>query len=296
MWVLIDCDMTCYFFKEGYLRTSCKEFSNSDVKDIYVHLTNNAIQKHAEDYGRYEDGNQLSFDSFQEYIDSRDDIPKTDFKKSTLPRIKEMIVTSLKAAQNKLNPYDRSFCFEIFGYDFMIDGDMNPWLIEVNTNPCIEESSQLLKDLIPRMLDDAMKLTVDRIFDKPGRNKTALSQSRKGDRSGLARTMGEKSSVLKEKSSTQKMTTGQHSDSNLHDLKTTTINLCDLQPSMTVDGVVVSEGQDMSDVRELSSPEIKPTNGIYTWSFPVKGYEDSENMWQKITTLKHRVVSKTPYK
>jgi len=53
---------------------------------------------------------------------------------------------------------------EIFGYDFMIDEDLRPWLIEVNTNPCLEESSTLLKQLIPLMLDDAFKLTLDVLF------------------------------------------------------------------------------------------------------------------------------------
>jgi D-alanine-D-alanine ligase-like ATP-grasp enzyme len=33
---------------------------------------------------------------------------------------------------------------EIFGYDFILDSDLKTWLIEVNTNPCIEESSPLL--------------------------------------------------------------------------------------------------------------------------------------------------------
>ena len=50
---------------------------------------------------------------------------------------------------------------EIFGYDFMIDKDLNPWLIEVNTNPSLDESNSLLRSLIPRMLDDAFKLTLD---------------------------------------------------------------------------------------------------------------------------------------
>ena len=62
---------------------------------------------------------------------------------------------------------------EIFGYDFILDLDYNVWLIEVNTNPCIEESSPLLEMLLPRMIgrskinhhvDDAFVLTLDQIF------------------------------------------------------------------------------------------------------------------------------------
>ena len=55
----------------------------------------------------------------------------------------------------------RKQCFEIFGYDFIIDSDFNVFLIEANTNPCIEESSSILKVLIPRMINDALTLTID---------------------------------------------------------------------------------------------------------------------------------------
>ena len=46
----------------------------------------------------------------------------------------------------------------------MIDDDFRVYLIEVNTNPCLEESSPLLETLIPRMINDALKLTVDQTF------------------------------------------------------------------------------------------------------------------------------------
>jgi len=32
-----------YFFEDGYVRTSCKEFSHDDVGDKFIHLTNDAI-------------------------------------------------------------------------------------------------------------------------------------------------------------------------------------------------------------------------------------------------------------
>lgn len=51
--------------------------------------------------------------------------------------IHEDIRVSLKATSKLLNANNRKFSFQIFGYDFMIDNTGHPWLIEVNTNPCI---------------------------------------------------------------------------------------------------------------------------------------------------------------
>lgn len=52
------------------MRTSCVTYSNSpdDINNQFVHLTNNAIQKNAQDYGHFEDGNQISFVQFEEYV------------------------------------------------------------------------------------------------------------------------------------------------------------------------------------------------------------------------------------
>ena len=51
-----------------------------------------------------------------------------------------------------MNINDRKYCFEVFGYDFFIDAELNVWLIEINTNPCLEESCPLLSAIIPRMI------------------------------------------------------------------------------------------------------------------------------------------------
>ena len=58
--------------------------------------------------------------------------------------------------------------FELVGYDFMmVPGQVNPYdvrLIEVNTNPCLEEPNALLAMLISRMLDDMLKIVLDPLF------------------------------------------------------------------------------------------------------------------------------------
>lgn len=75
-----------------------------------------------------------------------------DFYQNNVQKMKQLAWASLQSVKRKLNLSQRKYCMEIFGYDFIIDEDLKTWLIEVNTNPCIEESSGLLKCLLPRML------------------------------------------------------------------------------------------------------------------------------------------------
>ena len=88
-----------------------------------------------------------------------------ELKQNFEQQYKDLIQHSLKAIKGKLKI--RKSTFELLGYDFIIDEDLQCYFIEVNTNPCIEESSNLLKMLLPRMIDDMMKLTLDVIFPPP---------------------------------------------------------------------------------------------------------------------------------
>lgn len=71
-WVLVGHDQRCYLFKEGYIRTSCEEYSLSQdsIAKAHVHLTNNAVQKFASNYGKFEDGNQLSYADMERILES----------------------------------------------------------------------------------------------------------------------------------------------------------------------------------------------------------------------------------
>jgi len=89
-----------------------------------------------------------------------------DFYKLLRNDIGSVVVETLSSIEHQINRYGRKHCFELFGYDFIIAEDLKPWLIEVNTNPCLEESSLLLKQLLPRMLNDAFKLTLDVVFPR----------------------------------------------------------------------------------------------------------------------------------
>lgn len=69
---------------------------------------------------------------------------------------------------------NKKYTFELFGYDFMISDEGTVYLIEVNTNPCIEESCPHLKKILLRMIsnlnnfynyiDDMLRITLDKVF------------------------------------------------------------------------------------------------------------------------------------
>jgi hypothetical protein len=56
----INGNLQGYFYTEGYLRTSCREYNIKNANNRLIHLTNDAVQKKSEDYGKYENGNKVS--------------------------------------------------------------------------------------------------------------------------------------------------------------------------------------------------------------------------------------------
>ena len=169
-WVLLTHEMKIYLFKEGHLKaTSSKYDINS--KDPFVHLTNYSVQKYSEKFSNFEIGNEISFNEFQSSLYQNYGI-NIDIRKEIINKISEIIVLSFNSVKKKINSDGKAGCFEIFGYDFMFDIDFNPFLIEINTNPGLEISSPLISKLVPRMIDDAFRLTIDKVF------KTEYSEDR----------------------------------------------------------------------------------------------------------------------
>jgi len=78
-----------------------------------------------------------------------------------MPRIKDIVIDCFLSQRNKMNPNERPHCFEVFGFDFLMDEDFRIWLIEVNTNPYLGTPSQHLKEIIPNMVEDAIQICVD---------------------------------------------------------------------------------------------------------------------------------------
>ena len=79
-------------------------------------------------------------------------------------RIKDIIIDTFMSVKQQLNPNKRKNCFELFGYDFLIDEDLRIWLIEVNTNPYFGIPNDYISNLLPKMQDDMFKIVLDPVF------------------------------------------------------------------------------------------------------------------------------------
>ena len=165
LWVLfISCqEEDIYIFKQGHLKATCTKY-DPDSKDLYVHLTNYSVQKYNENFSKIEIGNEIPFSSFQEELDKNNTCKQ--FYKDIYPKIVRIVRITGGAAKGKINFLSKRYCFEIFGYDFILDNNFQPYLLEINTNPGLEISSPLIETLLPRMVDDAFKLTIDKEFSK----------------------------------------------------------------------------------------------------------------------------------
>jgi len=129
-----------------------------------MHLTNYAINKNHEDYedGDDHDGGHKRFMSgIFEHIEENEG--KNNIWKEMKDIINKALITvqpSLAHAYKTCRPHDteNSHCFEILGFDIMIDHNLKPWLLEVNHSPSFHTDSDLDYDIKSSLITDTIKL------------------------------------------------------------------------------------------------------------------------------------------
>ena len=160
--VLVDSNLNVFFCREGHLKAS-SEFYDLGSTNKLIHITNYSLQKKSAKFEQYEDGNEISYNDFKKFLGEKN-IPLDKFD-SMITQMKYLVEISFKSVGKKLLKSSPVLCFEIFGYDFIIDNDFKPWILEINNNPGLCISSPVIQKLVPRMLDDAFRITIDKVFD-----------------------------------------------------------------------------------------------------------------------------------
>lgn len=66
-----------------------------------------------------------------------------------MDRMKSLVIDTFLSIKKQMIITKRHYCFELFGYDFLLDEDLRVWLLEVNTNPYLGIANSFIADLVP---------------------------------------------------------------------------------------------------------------------------------------------------
>ncbi|XP_033101541.1 probable tubulin polyglutamylase TTLL9 isoform X2 [Anneissia japonica] len=152
--------LKAWLYRSGFARFSNTRFSLESIDDTYVHLTNVAVQKTAPDYDP-EKGCKWSMQQLRQYLTARYGIETVE---KTFQLMNDIFIYSLQSVKKVM--INDKHCFELYGYDVLLDVDLKPWLIEINASPSLTASNQedyelkygLLEDVIC-IVDQENKLT-----------------------------------------------------------------------------------------------------------------------------------------
>lgn len=168
LYVLITgCDpLRIFLHEDGLVRFSIEKYKlpkTKNLKQINMHLTNFSINKNSEKFENSENpedatlGHKRSWKVVFEKL-KEEGLPMD----SVMTKIEHLIIKTMCSIQPELkhcynsahiSDYSNSMCFEILGFDILLDNKLKPWLLEVNHSPSFSVSS---------MVDERVKYAVIR--------------------------------------------------------------------------------------------------------------------------------------
>ena len=129
--------MKVYLSSLGFARFCNVKYSSdvSELDNMMMHLTNVAVQKKADEYNQ-DHGSKWSIENLRFYLEQTRGKSATD---KCFDDIKNIIYISLKSVQSVI--INDKHCFEMYGYDILIEDNLKPWLIEVNASSSLSTTT-----------------------------------------------------------------------------------------------------------------------------------------------------------
>jgi len=158
-----------YMYQEGLVRFATVKYDPTDFTskaNRYIHLTNYSVNKNNENFvantnsDQDNTGSKWSLTALKSYFQSQSinmDI--------IIERIEEILVKTILSIENTTYsafdtqvPY-RNNCFELLGFDILLDSHLKPWLLEVNLSPSLNLDSPLDQRIKGELIADIFTIT-----------------------------------------------------------------------------------------------------------------------------------------
>uniref|UniRef100_A0A8C6T898 Tubulin--tyrosine ligase-like protein 5 n=1 Tax=Neogobius melanostomus TaxID=47308 RepID=A0A8C6T898_9GOBI len=156
-----------YVYEEGLARFATVKYdrASKNIKNTFMHLTNYSVNKKSSDYVSCDDpevedyGNKWSLSAVLRYL-------KQEGKDTTLlmRQVEDLIIKALLSAESHISAACKMFvphktnCFELYGFDVLIDAKLKPWLLEVNLSPSLACDAPLDLKIKASMIADMFSL------------------------------------------------------------------------------------------------------------------------------------------
>ena len=155
-----------YLFNDGLARFCSEDFDldQNKLTDNFIHLTNYSINKDSKKFEKNncpekEEGNKWSLLTYKKHLIEE----KIDLEK-IWNKIKDIIIKTIISITDNGIPIIKCFklssvnLFEIYGFDILLDDNLNPWLMEVNLNPSLNCDSYLDLKIKSQLLTDIFNI------------------------------------------------------------------------------------------------------------------------------------------
>ncbi|XP_043514349.1 tubulin polyglutamylase TTLL4-like isoform X1 [Frieseomelitta varia] len=140
-----------YIYPDGLVRFASVKY-NDDINylsDRFMHLTNYSINKTNSTYTSNDcvdscTGHKWALRTLWSYLERE----QVDVSK-LWATVKDIVVKTMIAGETNITPLtrvntsSRYCCYELFGFDILLDENLKPWLLEVNISPSLQSSSTL---------------------------------------------------------------------------------------------------------------------------------------------------------
>uniref|UniRef100_A0ACB8F2W3 Tubulin polyglutamylase ttll7 n=1 Tax=Sphaerodactylus townsendi TaxID=933632 RepID=A0ACB8F2W3_9SAUR len=156
--LVTSCDpLKIFLYHDGLVRMGTEKYhapSDSNLSQLYMHLTNYSVNKHNERFDRDETedkGSKRSIKWFTEFLQTNHlDVSKfwndiSELVVKTLIVAEPHVLHAYRMCRPGQSPGSDSVCFEVLGFDILLDRKLKPWLLEMGLeselirNPSIGE-------------------------------------------------------------------------------------------------------------------------------------------------------------
>lgn len=148
----------CVFYTDGYVRRAMEPYN---ANTTFSQLTNAAIAKKHPNYATEKESVVWSMDQLEMHLSKN--MPYTvpsDWVQDTLiPTMRNTVQDVLATVMPRLRLNGNNF--ELLGFDFLVDRQLNVRLLECNTNPALFVDSAAHQAVIPSLLAETLDIVIE---------------------------------------------------------------------------------------------------------------------------------------